>query len=75
MKYDRANLADTCRVARKLAQKDGRLRFVQATAYGYVISLKDPKINFQDYYCIGAENYVLIKNGKWGEKRGYPEIN
>jgi hypothetical protein len=46
MKYNRADFSSTARTARHLSEKDGRLRFVYATALGYAITLR--RVTFQD---------------------------
>ena len=40
MKYDRADYGSACQAARRASEADGRLRFVQATALGFAVTLR-----------------------------------
>lgn len=40
MRYNRANLQDTGRVAMALAKKSGKVQYVVSTAFGFTISDK-----------------------------------
>lgn len=75
MRYNKAILDSAIHAARRGAQKDGRIRFVFATAYGYQVCLKDPKLH-QSYYCIGASSWAKIEyltgtGHVWSETKPY----
>ena len=52
--------------AHKAANKDGRLRFVFATAYGMKITLKNPRLN-QNVICVSGDGTAAMidRHGVW----------
>ncbi len=60
MRYNRADLDDTMRVARLVTKRDGGRRFVYATACGYIISQTAPPCT-QNYYRISPDKVELCQ--------------
>ena len=64
MKYDRADINDTMRVAQILANKSDKPRFVFATGYGYKIDIQIPPFATR-YHTVnphqGGENETAHK--------------
>jgi hypothetical protein len=57
MKYNRADLQSACRAAQRASAKDGRVRFVQATAYGFAVSTS--RMPVQSAYWTDGGDVVL----------------
>ena len=58
MKYKRADINDTLRVAKIVSCKDNKPRFVFATACGFLID-KNPPAFAQQHYRIDRNNVEL----------------
>ena len=58
MIYNKANLDDTLRVAKILAAKNDKPRFVFATGYGYTIGNQIPPFSMK-YYSVNPDGRIL----------------
>ncbi len=58
MRYNKADLNDALRVARIVANKSGKPRFVFATGYGYKIDIQIPPFAIR-YYSVNPDGRIL----------------
>ena len=62
MKYNKASLNDTLRVALILANKSKNPRFVFATGYGYKIDINIPPFAIK-YFSVNPDGKILHGSG------------